>query len=178
MIDILQSSNDLLNDAGYLAQRLRIGQREALIFEGDTVQGFLFVYDSSVSLMKSWSVDSDVAIATYQFGLRKSGSKAWNTYLVLLTPESSDYVSASLLSAIEEDLRGTRKVAKGGIQNLADLHAALLPLLPLQNAPRLEAVDMQEEIRQRATELPPRAVEAFLSDAKEAVVIKVLEEMP
>lgn len=82
------------------------------------------------------------------------------------------------LGAIEEDLAGTRKIARAGVNDVANLHAAILPLLALQSAPRLDAVDITEEIRQRTTELPPRAVEAFLSSADEAVVIQVLEETP
>lgn len=176
MIEIQQSSSELLKEAGYSAEQAHIGKREALVFEGDTVLGFLFVYDSSADLMKSWSSDSDMAISTYQFGLRKSGTKAWNTYLILLTPELPDYGRAVSLGAIEEDLSGTRKIAKAGIRDLTDLGAALLPLLPLQSAPRLEAVDMRMEIRQRATELPARVVDAFLSGAEEALVVQVLEE--
>ncbi|MFT3669541.1 MAG: hypothetical protein QM795_13405 [Pseudoxanthomonas sp.] len=128
--------------------------------------------------MQGWVSDSDNAITKYQFGLRKSGIKAWNTYLVLLTPELPDYARLVSLGAIEEDLGGTRKIARAGVRDLSDIGAALLPLRPLQTAPRLEAVDMKEEIRERTTELPPRAVEAFLSGAEESVVLQVLEELP
>ncbi|MDQ7310443.1 hypothetical protein ABE587_07310 [[Pseudomonas] hibiscicola] len=178
MIEILQSSSDLLREAGYSTERTALGQREALVFDGDTVLGFLFAYDSAADLMKNWPADSDAAISAYQFGLRKSGTKAWNTYLILLTSEPADYAKAVSLGAIEEDLGGTRKIARAGIQDVADLGAALLPLLALQSAPRLEAVDMRKEIRQRTTELPARVVDAFLSGAEESVVIQVLEESP
>lgn len=178
MSEILQSSSELLREAGYAAEQVTIGHREALVFEGDTVLGFLFAYDSAVDLMRGWTADSDNAIAAYQFGLRKSGIKAWNTYLVLLTPEPADYARIVSLGAIEENLTGTRKIARAGIRDLADLGAALLPLRPLQSAPRLEAVDMKKEIRERATELPPRAVDAFFSNADESVVLQVLEESP
>lgn len=178
MTEILGSSGELLREAGYATEQVAIRQREALVFEGDTVLGFLFAYDSVKDLTKDWVADSDNAIATYQFGLRKSGIKAWNTYLVLLSPEPPDYAQIVSLGAIEEDLSGTRKIARAGIKDLADLGAALLPLRPLQSAPRLEAVDMKKEIRERTTELPTRAVDAFLSGAEESVVLQVLEESP
>lgn len=178
MKEILHSSGELLKEAGYMTEQATIGPREALVFEGDTLLGFLFAYDTVADLMKGWVADSDSAIANYQFGLRKSGIKAWNTYLVLLTPEPPDYARMVSLGAIEEDLGGTRKIARAGIRDLADLGAALLPLRPLQSAPRLEAVDMKKEIRERTTELPPRAVDAFLSGADESVVLQVLEESP
>jgi len=178
MIDIYQSSSDLLSEAGFTTDRASVGKREALVFEGDTALGFLFAYDTVADLMAAWPADSDAAISSYQLALRRSGPKAWNTYLILLTGERADYSKAIALGGIEEDLSGTRKVVRAGIQDTADLEAALLPLLPLQSAPRLEAVDMRKEVRQRTTELPPRVVEAFLSGAEEAVVMQVLEESP
>ena len=176
MNEILYSSNELLKEAGCTTELVTIGSREALVFEGSSVLGFLFSYDSVEELMKDWMTDSDRAIASYQFGLRRSGIKAWNTYLVLLTPDIPDYGRVVSLGAIEEDLGGTRKIARAGVQDLADLSAALLPLLPLQSAPRLAAIDMKREIRERTTELPLRAVDAFLSGADESVVLQVLEE--
>lgn len=178
MSDILNSSSELLREAGYSNEQVSIGQREALVFEGDTVLGFLFSYDTVADLTKNWATDSDNAIAAYQFGLRKSGIKAWNTYLVLLTSEPPDYARMVSLGAIEEDLGGTRKIVRAGVRDISDLGAALLPLRRLQSAPRLEAVDMKREIRERTTELPPRAVDAFLSGAEESLVLQVLEESP
>src|SRR3546814_12466423 len=75
VIEILQSGNEMLREAGYSAEPVRIGSRDALVFESDTVLGFVCVYDSSAELMESWSKDSDQAISTYQFGLRRSGTK-------------------------------------------------------------------------------------------------------
>jgi hypothetical protein len=80
------------------------------------------------------------------------------------------------LAAIEEDLTGTRKIARSDIRDISDVEAALLPLLPLQSAPKLDAVDMVTEIRQRSTELTPRAVEAFLSGTDVSLVLQVIEE--
>src|SRR3546814_9094293 len=107
-------------EAWYSAEPVLFCSRDALGFESHSVLGFVCVYDSSAELMESCSKDSDQAISTYQFGLRRSGTKAWNTYLVLLTPESADYAKAVSLGAIEEDLSGTRKIARAGIQNHAD----------------------------------------------------------
>jgi hypothetical protein len=178
VIDILNSSADVLIEGGFTATRIVVGSRQALAFEDATVLGFLFAYDDASKLMAEWSADADRAVSTYQFGLRKAGMKAWNAYIVLLASGSADYAQTVSLGAIDEDLAGTRKVARAGVGDIADLHAALLPLLALQSAPRLEAVDILDEIRQRTTELPQRVVDAFLSTADESVVIKVLEEAP
>jgi hypothetical protein len=105
-----------------------------------------------------------------------NGDKAWNAYAVLISAAEANYSESVVLSAIEENLVGVRKIARAGVRDVADVRDALLPLLPLQSAPKLEAVDMDAEIRLRTTELPSRAVDAFLSGAEEAVVIQVLEE--
>lgn len=178
MNDILLNSADLLTEAGFLTRHVSISEHEALVFENPTVIGFLLTYDAPLALVKNWEREANRLIADHQFFLRRAGQKAWNTYVVLLAAGVTDYASLAALTAIEEDLVGTRKIARGQIGDIADLRAALLPLLPLQTAPKLEAVDIVAEIRQRSTELQPRAVDAFLSSADEAIVIQVLEEAP
>jgi hypothetical protein len=56
------------------------------------------------------------------------------------------------------------------------LNRALLPLLPVQSAPILDAVDSKSEIRQRATEISPKLLDAFLSEADEQIVLQILEQ--
>src|SRR3546814_17659602 len=46
VIEILQSGNEMLREAGYSAEPVRIGSRDALVFESDTVLGFVCVYRS------------------------------------------------------------------------------------------------------------------------------------
>ena len=63
--------------------------------------------------------------------------------MVLLARRNPLTIGSRLRYAeIEEDLTGTRKIARSGIRDSSDLRAALLPLLPLQSAPKLEAVDI------------------------------------
>jgi hypothetical protein len=178
MIDILTASSEILTEAGFMTGTASVDDRKALVFEDATVLGFLFAYDNPRELIGAWSGDGNRAIERHQFGLRRAAQKAWNAYLVFISAEGGDYADSAALSAIEEDLAGTRKIARAGVVDHADLRAALLPLLPLQAAPKLEAVDIATEIRQRATELPPRVLDAFLSGAEEGVVMPVLEEGP
>jgi hypothetical protein len=121
-------------------------------------------------------VDADRVIGDNQFGLRRAGEKAWNAYIVLVAAGEETIAQSVALGAIEEDLAGTRKIARADIAATSDVRAALLPLLPLQSAPKLEAVDIVAEIRQRTTQLSPRALEAFFSKADESVVVQALEE--
>lgn len=176
MIEILPSSTALLEEFGYAVAEISVRNKAALIFEDATVLGFLFSYQTAADLLKGWEADSDAAIAAHQFSLRRGANKSWNTYSVFLASDGADSVSTVAINNIEEDLSGTRKIARSKVSDSLDLRAALLPLLPIQTAPRLERVDMPAEIRQRTTELPDRVVDAFLSQAAIDIVIGILEE--
>lgn len=176
MNDILGTALALLTTAGLDAARVRIGDQEAVVFEDSTVLGFLFSYKSALQVTKDWQEISDRAVSDYQFALRRAGLKAWNTYTVLLAEDDGHQGDVAAFASIEENLAGTRKIARMGVRDADDVRAALLPLLPLQAAPQLEAVDIPQEIRQRATELSTRMVDAFLSTAEDSVVLQVLEE--
>ncbi len=175
-MDTFDATEELLTRMGFTALRSSVRGREVLIFEDDSVIGFVFSYPNAQSLIAGWGNDSEAAVSAHQLALRRAGQKAWNTYVVLLASGEASYADMAALSAIEEDLTGTRKIARSDIKDISDVEAALLPLLPLQSAPKLDAVDMVFEIRQRATELPPRAVEAFVSGIEASVVLQVIEE--
>src|SRR5258708_3273851 len=133
-------------------------------------------YDKAEEVGSNWMKDADEAVANFQFGLRRAGEKAWNVYAVFLAASNAGYAGSIRISAIEEDLGGTRKIARADILELADVRSAFLPLLPIQAAPRLDAVDMVFEISQRATELPDLVLKAFLSNVDNAVVVQTLED--
>lgn len=178
MIDILSKAADLLTEHSFSVRYIQMEDIQFLVFEDATTLGFVLSYDSAEHLLASWESQADHVIASHQFGLRHAGQKAWNAYLVLLAAEVTDYSQTVLLGSIEENLVGTRKIARGGVIDMTELRAALLPLLPIQAAPQLEAIDIASEIRRRTTELPSRAIEAFLSQADEGLVVQVLEEAP
>ena len=177
-MDTFEATEGLLTRTGFSTLRSAVRAREVLIFEDDSVIGFVFSYPDAQSLIAGWEKDSEMAVSAHQLALRRAGLKAWNTYVVLLASEGASYAEMAGLAAIEEDLTGTRKIARSDVRDISDVEAALLPLLPLQSAPKLDAVDMVFEIRQRATELSPRAVDAFVSGVEESVVLQVIEETP
>ncbi|HTG36319.1 MAG TPA: hypothetical protein VLB76_25655 [Thermoanaerobaculia bacterium] len=178
MIDLLEESQRLLNEVGSATALVKTSQGTALAFEDATVLGFILTYNDPAQLLARWSADATALISENQIGLRRAQYKAWNTYTVFISSAVATYGEMVALSNVEENLTGTRKIARAGIRDGAELRAALLPLLPIQNAPRLEAIDMMAEIKLRTTELPARAIQAFLSGAQESSVVQVLEEEP
>ena len=164
-----------LSDAGYSIGELNALDGTAITFEDDTVLGFVLLYPDAANLIDNWQTDSARVLDNVQVALRQAGVKAWNAYLVLLADAGGDYGQNITLGNIEEDLVGTRKIARAGVKVPSKLRDALMPLLSLQNAPRLGAVDMPTEIKLRTSALPPEFVEGFLSNASESVLFQILE---
>lgn len=164
----------LVND-GYRIGELQSLRKPVVIFENATVLGFVFFYSDSSDLIANWRNDNVQVIRETQFSLRRAGHKAWNTYSVFLADIQMDPRGAFVLQAIEEDLAGTRKIARAGVKNGDELRLALLPLLAIQNAPRLEPIDMAEEIRLRTSELPGDLVDGFIANAPNSVMVQLLE---
>jgi hypothetical protein len=133
-MDILTASAEVLTEAGFSTSPVSIGDRRALTFEDNTVLGFVFAYHDPSLLIEGWSKDADKAVAAHQFALRRAAKKAWNAYVVLLTDREADYIQSVALGAIEEDLVGTRKIARAGVVDVAGLRIALLPLLARRSA--------------------------------------------
>ena len=175
MNNTMKAVRQLLTDGGYSIGALDAIAGSVAIFENDTVLGFVLTYPDADALIEEWRTATARILDTAQFALRQAGPKAWNTYLVLLADAPSDYGQRIILENIEENLVGTRKIARAGVENTNDLRHALMPLLAVQNAPRLEAVDMVAEIRLRTTDLPAELVEGFLSNAPESVLLQILE---
>lgn len=176
MSTILDAARRLLSEAGLTTDMPEDGT--TLSFEGETVLGFVLAYETPADLLGRWKADVAEIVSRNQVGLRRAQQKTWNAYAVLLAAEAASYPETVAMAAIEEDLTGARKVARGGTSDPETLQGALIALLPLRHAPSIEAVDMPAEIKVRTTELPPNAVEAFLSGASEASVLRILEETP
>jgi hypothetical protein len=166
---------ELLAEAGYTVGNLATPKGDVVTFENDTVLGFVLRYADAGTMLANWRADSTDALTAAQFLLRRADAKAWNTYILVLADEPGDYGQTISIGAIEEDLVGTRKLARAGVGVGEELRSALLPLLPIQNAPRLEAVDITAEIRLRTSELPTDIVETFLSGASETTLLQLLE---
>ncbi len=174
-MSVLHIVSQQLGEANYSVVALEELAVKYLAFEGDTVLGFVLAFPDARSLIENWRPHSQQVLKAAQFGLRRAEAKSWNAYLILLTAEPANYGASVTLSAIEEDLTGTRKIARAGIGNEDDARGALLPLLAIQNAPQLDAVDMASEIRLRTTELPTELVEAFVSGASDVAIVQMLE---
>lgn len=174
MNDLIDWTRAALAEAG--VQTLVPETMDHVVFEDETVMGFVFAYENVESLAATWCSDLDSITAKYQFRLRSAERKAWNVYGIFLSASDSLEEQLSGLHQIEENLIGARKIARAGVASREDVEAALLSILPIKNSPQLHPIDFKAELRLRLDSLHQRAIDAFLSEANEQVVLKVLEE--
>ena len=175
MSSLLLMTQRQLASAGYSVTTNDDRDGSIVLFESDSILGFVLFFPDAATLLEGWGSASQRVLQAAQFALRRAERKAWNAYLIFLTDGVGDYAQNIEIGAIEENLVGTRKLAKAGVSNVEDLRLALLPLLAIQNAPRLDAIDMPLEIRMRTTELPTELIEAFLGGASESILTQLLE---
>ena len=175
MSGLRMMAKEQLIGAGYAVASIDDQDGPVLLFESDSVLGFVLCFADATTLLDGWQPISERVLQAARSSLRRDESKAWNAYLVFLAEAEGDYGQNVMLGAIEEDLVGTRKLARAGIASAEAMRAALLPLLAIQNAPRLEAVDMPAEIRLRTTELPNELIEVFLRGAPEGTLAQLLD---
>lgn len=177
MTDILKAAAELLRDHGYTVVLVENGNPKHLLFESDQCIGIVLSYPDPERLLENWRGQSEEILGSQQLGFRRSLEKAWNAYLVLLAEQTPDRLQQALLDSVEEDLVGTRKIARAGTSSKEEIARAILPLLPLQSPPNLQPVDMEEEIRIRSSQLPKSILDAFFAGRDAPTVMQLLEEM-
>jgi hypothetical protein len=164
----------VLDAAGYTHFLVDNTDLPCIGFENDLSFGFLFCYPTTESLLQGWKNHNNQILSRYQFQLRSDGEKSWNAYSIFFWFVDSDNEKKMLLTRIEEDLSGTRKIARAVAAESDGIRSGLLPLLNIQNPPILGPVDMVEEIRARASDLPVRAVDAFLENAPNGEILRLM----
>ncbi len=175
MTNLIELVQEQLCAAGYEVAVGEDTDGPFIMFESAVILGFVLCFPNAAALIEGWQPTSQRVIKQAQLALRRAEAKSWNAYLVLLAVTPGDYGQNVKLGTIEEDLVGTRKIARAGIINAQDTREAMLPLFAVQNAPRLATVDMSAEIRLRTSELPKELVDAFLGGATEATLTQLLE---
>ncbi|MFY9730743.1 MAG: hypothetical protein WAK24_09050 [Candidatus Acidiferrales bacterium] len=139
---------------------------DVFYFEDSSLLGFVWIASSPDVLLEQWRRLQDSFLREKDLQLRQSKDKSWNAYSVLLTEPDVSGDRANEFLKIEEDFRGTRKIAKAGLHTISQVTRALLPLLAIQNLVELERDDSKERLRSRLSRLSPRLLEAFLEQEK------------
>jgi len=152
----------ILDKAGYRTVRVA-GIPSAVAFEDEVLFGVVVDYESVDALKRGWKEIEQNFLTLHAPSLRRSDQKAWNCYSVHITAEPCPKQEMASLLSIEEDFRGTRKIARATISTRKDLAYALAPLLPLQNAAPGERQGELPDFKQRFRGWSPAAVDGLLA---------------
>lgn len=145
-MDIRSSAQLLLKDAGYSTSTWRDSSGPILRFEDLSVIGFLYEFASIDDLLTTCAAREKAVLTAHAPALRAAGVKAWNIYSVFLTSEVNTNRSHSI-SALDENLQTTRKLARAGLSTEATLRSALLPLLPILSQPQIAIDDYERRVK-------------------------------
>ena len=161
---ILAEAANVLAAGGYRVDRateskLRLPPERALLAEDKYGIVALIVYDTWADLVASWVPAQAAVVDAVSKVYTRLDRKAWDGYLVLLTPAFSSEGDVTP-QQIRYDTNRIRKLVATGddLRSISDISRVLAPLMPL-------AFDTAEisETHSLLDELPSRLVEAGIS---------------
>ncbi|MBJ7594039.1 MAG: hypothetical protein JF886_04120 [Candidatus Dormibacteraeota bacterium] len=132
---LMGTASDILERAGY-RRRDAVdvpGSTESTLFEDPYGVVLASGYDSWTSLLETWTEAQGVLVEIMSQYLTASEPKAWDGYLVLLTPSALDPELESKINEVRADTTRVRKLVpvSGQLRDATDVERVLLPLLPL-----------------------------------------------
>lgn len=101
----------------------------------------LFTFNTMTDLCDSWSAAQDALVDLITHYMSRDEAKAWDGYLVLMTPGMPDEAAAAMITTIRRDTNRVRKLVATGtdLRTLSDVRRSLEGLLPLEPEASLEA---------------------------------------
>lgn len=172
---LIAAATDVLQDGGY--RRGAAGQASELLladlrlFEDPFGVVAVAAYSMWSDLVQDWRKAQATVANTISESLGKNEPKAWEGYLVLLTPEVPPPDTEAEERKIQYDTSLLRKFVGTGasLETTADIERLLLPLLPMKvDAQRkmseslLDQVPSLLELEGVERELGKKIVQAFL----------------
>jgi hypothetical protein len=172
---LIASATQVLEAGGYLAVSPPEDWQEKSSRLFEDVYGIVCVvgYDTWGELASTWQDAQGRFVDLISEHLARPEPKAWEGYLVLLTPGIEPRDARSQIAEIRYDTNRVRKIVATGdeLQTLDDVEDVLLPLLPLsvsgQNGGGAALLDrLPELLSTRGIEVPVAkvVVEAFVAN--------------
>jgi hypothetical protein len=174
--DLLAAVSDCLCGGGYErigdARRGEWPTESVRLFEDAYGVVAVVVYDTWRDLLSGWVDAQDALVQLISSHISRSDAKAWDGYLVLLTPGIMASDTRNAATQIRYDTTRVRKLLAAGddLKSLGDVERALLPLLPLEAGFEL---DEQESVLEM---LPGLLSRRSISEDAVRVLIKAFTE--
>jgi hypothetical protein len=177
---ILAEAARILAAAGYYIDRdteskLSLPPERALLAEDKYGIVAVVVYDTWTDLAVSWAPAQAAIVGAVSDAYTRLDRKAWDGYLVLLTPAFPS-AGDTTPQQIRYDISRIRKLVATGddLRSISDISRTLAPLLPLA----LDTADIDES-QSLLDELPSRLAEAGIPpDVAEIAVAAFRDQRP
>jgi hypothetical protein len=168
MIDV----ESILNTAGYRC-RMSSYDPSVLLFEDDSILGFVSMFESPVELLDQWREKQATFIQKSATALRRSSMKSWNCYAIFMCSQPAGEKLRKSFAEVEEDLSLIRKIVADGVATQRDVQRAFLPILPIQNQ-ALAIANATLDIAARLETWPKQALLALQGDASATDLVEIL----
>lgn len=176
-MDLIASTQALLQAAGYGTRVQPVAGTRVLQFEDEALMGFACEFSTSDELLEGWRPMETRLLEHHAGILRSAREKAWNVYCVFLTVEAAEENTARRVRWIEENLERTRKLTGCGASSREALQHILLPLLPLQHQAAVTPEDTTQRLLRRIKGIAPAIADIALAERVPAAeVIRQLRE--
>jgi hypothetical protein len=133
---LLAAAAEVLESSGYQAAPTPDSwdSSTARLFEDAYGIVAAVTFETWADLAEQWPDSQAALVDVMSAHLSRPDPKAWEGYLLLMTPSAPPLVDRSKVTAIRYNTDRVRKIIATGDELLAvnDVRAALLPLLPLQ----------------------------------------------
>lgn len=135
---MLAAASQVLASSGYAGAPMRSDDSAqayaSRVFEDRYGIVAVCVFDSWGSLVKDWPVAQGQLVGLMSETLRRPEPKAWEGYLVLMTPGLMPLGDRTLINSMRADTNRVRKLVAAGdeLGTLEDIRTFLLPLVPLE----------------------------------------------
>jgi len=136
---ILASASETLTDGGYTRIEGELGGKfsagSTRLFEDPYALVAVVVFETWRELEASWPEAQGAFVDLISNFVTASDAKAWDGYIVLLTPALMSPETKSQATDIRYDTSRVRKLVGSGdeLKSLSDIDRVLLPLLPLDS---------------------------------------------
>ena len=145
-------ASQVLEDAGYRAVPSSATEiwaaSRAMVFEDAHGIVCVAAYETWAQLSSRWTQDQATLVTIISRHLIRTDAKAWDGYLVLLTPSFIPASQRPVSVKIQRNTLHVRKLLSGGdeLNSVSDVRRTLLPLLPLDEHYALKPRDLLDSL--------------------------------
>lgn len=139
---LLAATTELLRSGGYRTVELTENWPEtSRVFEDPYGIVAIHIFDTWRQLADQWHIAQGLLVDLISAHLTRPEPKAWEGYLVLITPSPVVTSELARVADLRYDTNRVRKLVATGddLHTLEDVRESLLPLLPLEIEPPIAA---------------------------------------